>query len=170
MVELAKKRVRLFSAKGYLFILISVIFIIWVFFFSGIIKKNCEQDKECFNKALVECDHAKFINIKENNLYEYKIEGRRGNLCELRIQLKKMGVGTPIKLVEKFEGKSMVCLVPRSIIEDNNFEEIGNIINYCSGPLKEAIFELIIDRMYGLIIQNIGEIAAEVREDLFAIR
>ena len=40
-----------------------------------IIKKDCEQDNECFNKTLREC---KPVKIKENNLYEYRIIGSEG--------------------------------------------------------------------------------------------
>ena len=169
MVELSNKRVRRFSAKGYFFIFVFIVLIFLGVFYSGVLKKNCGQDSECFNERLQECKSSKFINVRENNLYEYEIKGDRGNKCELEIELKQMGIGTPIKLIEKFEGKSMTCLVPQSVIGDSDIEEIGNIINFCSGPLKEAIFELIIDRMYGLIIQNMGEIANEVRTDLFSI-
>ena len=170
MVEFTKKRVRRFSARGYFIIFIFLVIGIYLIFFSGLIKKDCKQDKICFEEVLKDCKSAKFINLRENNLYEFQVIKKKGDLCEVNIELKKMGVGTPIKIVEKFEGKSMKCLIPRNAIAAGKVDEIENIINYCSGSLKEAIFELIIDRMYGLIIKNLGEISEDVKADLFEIK
>ena len=41
--------------------------------------------------------------------------------------------------------------------------EMNNIMQYCTGPLKESLYELIIKRMYELIIVNLGEIAEEAK-------
>ena len=40
---------------------------------------------------------------------------------------------------------------------------MNNIIQYCTGPLKESLYELIVKRMYELIIVNLGEIAEEAK-------
>lgn len=168
-MDLAKRRVRKFSNRGYFIIFFVAVLIVWIVFFSGLIKKDCKQDSDCFNEALSECKPVKFLNVNDNNLYQYKVSGSKGNLCDLNIKLIKMGVGTPIDLVQKFEGKSMRCLVPKSEVETGDLAEIGNVLNYCSGPLKESILELIIDRMYGLIIKNLGQIAEEVKTNIFDI-
>jgi len=170
MVDLKKRRVKRFSVRGLLFVLVFGVVIVYLIFFSGLIKKDCKQDEECFNKVLSECKASKFIKLAENNFYEYKINGNKGSLCSMDIKLLKMGVGTPFDLVQKLEGKSMKCSIPINVLANQNFDEVGSLMNYCSGPLKEGILELIIDRMYGLIIKNIGEIAIEAREDLFSIK
>ena len=80
-----------------------------------------------------------------------------------------MGVGTPIELIDLFEGKSMECKIPIDKIKEIHINKMENVINYCTGPLKESIYELIIKKLYGLVVQNIGEILKEVDKELFKV-
>ena len=57
----------------------------------------------------------------------------------------------------------MECNVPFEITEITN---TNDIIDYCSGPLKESIYELIIKKMYGVIAQNLGSIISEVEQNI----
>lgn len=138
--------------------LIVIIAIIYGLYHYGFIKKNCEQDKECFYQAAKTCKPAKLIMVKNGNYYDYSIKGERGNNCLAYIKLKQMAPGSPLDQKELFEGKDMTCKIPLSELEKTNFEELKGFVGYCHGTLKEAIYEQIITKMYGLIIQNLEEI------------
>lgn len=138
--------------------LIIVAIIIYGLFHYGIIKKNCEQDKECFYEAAKECKPAKLLNVKNGNYYDYVIKGERGSSCLVYIKLKKTAPGLAQEQKTLFEGKDMTCKIPRGELEKTNFEELKGFIQYCHGTLREAIYEQIVTKLYGLIIQNMDEI------------
>lgn len=131
----------------------------------GAFKKTC-NDELCFKDALKNCDYAKFLTTKNFNYYTYAINGPTNGDCDLTIKLEKMAAGTPTEKITQFEGKSMRCRIPKSEIakmEDLNFDKA---LNYCSGPLKEAMYELIIEKLYSVIIQNMGSIIGAVEDTL----
>lgn len=168
-MKYAKKRLKTISIGNYLFIILIIAAIAWLIFFSGLITKNCKQDKSCFEKYALKCKKVKLLTVNDNNIYIYKIKGDKKDLCIVNIELKKMAIGTPINLVNKFEGKSMQCNIPKEIFQKNPLDKTENIAQYCSGPLKEAMYELIIEKMYGLIIKNFGDIVDDVKKDLYKI-
>ena len=55
----------------------------------------------------------------------------------------------------------MTCKIPKKQLPNTNLIEMNNIMEYCSGPLKESLYELIIKRMYELVIINLAEIAEQ---------
>ena len=55
----------------------------------------------------------------------------------------------------------MKCDIPRKVLKEKDLLKMDEIMPYCSGELKEALYELIVKRMYELIILNLGEIAEE---------
>lgn len=131
----------------------------------GIIRKNCEQDKECFSEKLAKCSPAKYDAIINNNYYEYFVKGTRSDGCVLHIKLKKMGSGTPLDQIKLFEGKEMTCIIPEDEL-DIDLENINNLLNHCTGNLKEAIYEHIITKMYGLVLKNIDPILDELGKSI----
>ena len=60
----------------------------------------------------------------------------------------------------------MKCLVPKNELSNVNFNEVENLLGYCTGSLKEGIYEILIKKMYGIIISNLGEILGEVQLNL----
>lgn len=132
----------------------------------GFIKKNCERDKECFYEAAKKCKPAKLVNIKNGHYYDYAIKGKRGDTCLVYIKLKKMAPGSALDQVNLFEGKDMNCKIPLNELEQTSFAELKGFVNHCHGSLKEAIYEQIITKMYGLIIQNMEEIIAAGTETI----
>ena len=133
-------------------------------YYYGYFKKNCNQDRACFDAAFKNCNPAKIVRILDNNYYYYAIDGAKGDNCKIRIQLTKMGVGTSQDLVLALEGKGMTCNIPMSKVKEVSFDAMPDVLNYCSGPLKEAIYEQIIGKMYSLIIKNLGPIVSEVKD------
>jgi len=137
-----------------------VVAVAYGLFYFGIIKKNCGQNSDCFYDAAKTCEPAKFITSKNGNYYEYIIKGERGDDCLMHVQLKKVVEGAPLEQKALFEGKEMECRVPLNELKQTSFSELNGFINHCHGSLKEAIYEQIITKMYGLIIQNMEDIIA----------
>ena len=55
---------------------------------------------------------------------------------------------------------------------DNRFVpqySVDVVLHYDRTYLKEGILELALNRMYGLIIQNLGGIVGEIRKEIFNI-
>ncbi|MDD5254287.1 MAG: hypothetical protein PHG05_04300 [Candidatus Nanoarchaeia archaeon] len=159
-----KKRIEI-SFSHLVFGLLIIIFLVWLIFFSGFFKKDCKQSEDCFNERLMECQGTKYTAIKNGNIYNYVIEGRKKDSCVLTIELTRMAVGTDLRLRGKLEGKDMKCYVPKDKL--NEIKEVEGMINYCSGTLKEGIYEVMIEKLYGLLIQNLGDIVGEVKKQLF---
>src|SRR3989344_1037395 len=165
-MEFAKRGVKNISAKNVIIILLVVIIAVWLLFFSNIIKKECSTI-ECFNEQAVNCEPTKFTGIVDNNVFRYTINGYKGDSCLIDIELDRMGIGTPIELIDMFEGKSMECRIPSERLSNITINQMGDVINYCSGQFKESIYELIIKKLYGLVIQNMGEILNDLDKNLF---
>lgn len=148
------------SSSLYLKILALVIIaiIIYGLFHYGIIKKNCEQDQQCFYDAAKTCKPAKLVMINNGNYYDYSLRGKRGDSCLAHIKLTRVAPGAALDQKALFEGKDMTCRIPLSELGKTSFAEMKGFIGYCHGTLKEAIYEQIVTKMYGLIIQNMEEI------------
>lgn len=157
------------SVKKVILIIAIIGIAIWFFFFSNLIKKECSTI-ECFNEQAIKCRSAKFTGIIDNNVFKYTIKGSKGNSCLIDIKLERMGIGTPIELINLFEGKSMECRIPKDKISQVSINQMKDVINYCNGPLKESIYELIIKKLYGLVVQNIGDILNKVDKELFELK
>lgn len=132
----------------------------------GLFKKNCKEDINCFSEALQNCRQAKYLHLQDYNYYTYTIKGSEKGNCVILVNLDKMAEGTAIQLVERFEGKSMACKLPKEIINETTVNIIQSHISYCSGPLKEAVYESIIEKLYGIVLNNIGDIVIEARDVL----
>jgi len=161
-----KRGVDISYSKLAIYVVIIVI-AVWFLFFSGIFKKNCKQDVECFEERVVECKPTKYINIHNNNIYDYKVIKKSKGNCVIDIKLRRMAIGTDIKLVEKLEGKSMKCYVPIENLRYLKLNEMENLLNFCTGQLKEEIYEIMMEKMYGLLIRNLGGIEEEIKKKVF---
>lgn len=131
----------------------------------GAFKKNC-KDESCFKQALDNCDYAKMLTTKNLNYYLYTIKGTQNGNCKVEISLEKMATGTPPERVAAFEGKKMACYIPRTEIAKIEDFEFNSMLNHCTGPLKEAMYELIIEKLYTIIIQNMGEVIVAVEDTI----
>jgi len=162
-----KEEAKKFKVSWKLLLGIATILLLITFFafFFGVIKKTCKDDR-CFNDALKRCRMANYLKLQNYNYYRYSIEGGEGEYCKLNIKLVKMAAGTPQDKIDLFEGKSMTCKIPRSELSKVQSDKIEGVLKYCTGPLKEAMYQLIIEKLYTLIIANMGEIIGGVEETL----
>ena len=163
-----EKKKTLVTIRNVLLVLVVIFFIVFLVFFSGIIRKDCKNDLDCFNSKAYACKAAKVNTLINDNVYEFTIYGPSSNTCVIHTTLVKMADGVPLETREKLEGKDMTCHIPRSILKEQSIVEVNGIIDYCSGPLKEALYEVLIEKMYALIIQNFNDITKDVKAELIA--
>lgn len=150
-------------------VLIIILLIGYVIFFSNIIKKDCGNDMNCFNQLSKKCSGARAEVLKDVNVYEYVVKGNIGSDCAVDVKLKRMAAGMPVDLKGKLEGKSMTCRIPRELLKETDLDSMSDLMNYCSGQLKEGLYEIIIDNMYGLVVKNMANITKTVQGDLLKL-
>ncbi|MDP4012131.1 MAG: hypothetical protein Q8R00_00800 [Candidatus Nanoarchaeia archaeon] len=145
-----------------LVIIIFVILTITALYFSGVFKKNC-SDQACFDNALRTCSGASYSLVSDGNVYLYKSYLGFGDTCKLKVKMVKAVTGADIQY-NKMEGKSMTCRLPREKLARENFSDMDDFAEFCAGPLKEAMYEIMIQKMYSLVIANLGEISLEAKK------
>ena len=161
------KKIRPAASAQKIFALALVISLLaYAIFFGNILKRECGNDVNCFDELAKKCTGARLEALKDANIYEYTIKGQMGNDCGVNIKLKSMALGTPVDIVNKLEGKDAECKVPLALLKENRINEIENLLSYCSGTLKESVYEVIMDDMYELIIKNMGNITKIVEKDI----
>lgn len=146
-------------------IIIFVVLLIIFYYFGLIFKKTCTT-QECFEDSVGVCSPVKFDNRINNNIYHYEIYRSLGANCKININLLRSSEGTDFDTKGRLEGKSMKCLIPKDDLATLRLTEVNNLLKYCSGPLKEGIYEIIIKNMYTIIINNLGEILGDVQTSL----
>ena len=142
------------------FYIIVALFIVIIVYSSY--ERNCNSNQECFDKASLSCSRAKFVTNEDNNIIEYKILGKEQESCKVQVTILQIDPEASFATIEAFEGKSMTCLLPK----ETQVRASKDIINYCSGPLKEAMYELIIQKLYSYVAQNIGDIISQLKETI----
>ena len=120
-------------------------------------EKNCYYSENCFHQAFYECSKAKVIGYQNDNTFEYRVLKQQGDNCVVNIKLIEVNPEVDQATKERFQDKEMVCTLP--ITEGFT----TNKLNYCQGPLKEAIYETTIQKMYNLLAQSLGEIISEMK-------
>jgi len=143
--------------KVVLLVLIIVVAIIAIYFSFFYVRK-C-SDKGCFNSALLKCSRVRYLNDVEDATWFYKIKGKKGNECEVYVELKKLKSGTTDLI--KLEGKNMICYLPFGY----NREPQDNLAK-CHGLLKEEMQSIIINKLHNYVINNLGEISEGLRKVL----
>jgi len=133
-----------------LVVFLSLIFGIWVVFFSY---KEC-TNWNCFNERLEGCNKVKFIGEKDM-IFEYTVHGSSGSDCEVEMELLQGELDNQDSI--KLEGQKMTCMLPKGVVMIPE-SDIGN----CHGSLKEGLQDLIIKKLYTYLVQNIGKINLEV--------
>ena len=60
----------------------------------------------------------------------------------------------------------MVCKFDVGQLREEDVTEIKDILGYCSGPLKESMYEIMIQKLYNVVAQNMGGIISEIQGSL----
>ena len=129
--------------------LLAVIVAYFLFFYT----LEC-TDRDCYQSALARCRKVFYVREDASAVWFYKIKGKSATGCKVEVALLNLKQGD-IEL-ETLQGKTMTCDVYRT---DQEFPEKN--FARCSGPLREEMQEVIIQRMHNYLIQNIGQINEE---------
>jgi len=135
----------------FVIVLIGICFATYYLFFYT---KTC-SDRDCFSKALVLCERAKWLNDDAEATWIYTIKENSKDKCEISVKLLQAKKGK--QEIEKIEGKEMICYLPvgtLTVPEEN--------LELCSGELKEGLQDLVIKRMHSYILENLGQINEEI--------
>ena len=147
-------------------VLLAVLAIAIVILIMLSIPKNCGSDASCFDANAAKCSKAKASAFSKENLYSYEITGSKAGSCIIKVKLLQLGPERTPEMKKALEGKSMICSVPLKILRKQSITSIENLNDLCSGQLKEATLQLTIDKMYEIIVQNIGPIATRFQKGL----
>jgi len=86
------------------------------------------------------------------------VSGKENGKCALYVEVMQIKKG--LTSTQVLEGKGMTCYLPIGTIVKPESD-----LNLCTGPLKEEMQGLIIQKVYQYIVQNVGNIG----RDLFSI-
>jgi hypothetical protein len=131
-------------------ILLIVLFAIAVFYHSY--EFDCGESKSCYDRHMETCKRTKLTTYDEGSTFIYQIERSQGGNCVVEITLASMAEEADQDSQLLFEGKSMTCAIPKGTTFN------AETLPYCTGPLKEAIYELTIQKMYNILAQSLGDI------------
>jgi hypothetical protein len=131
-------------------IIVLALFLIWINF---LFVKNCE-DNICFYDSLRNCERAKFISYS-NITFEYIILRASGKNCAVNVKL--LDAALPERDLGKIRSQEMKCYLPYGMIISPETD-----LSLCSGKLKESFQNLIINKLHTYIVQNLGEINANL--------
>ncbi|MGK0209037.1 MAG: hypothetical protein ACI83O_000300 [Patescibacteria group bacterium] len=113
---------------------------------------------ECFNQNLIDCKKTTFAGGQEF-IFGYTINGKTDNTCEVQVEYLQGNLAN--KKATQLKNKKMTCNIPTgiAILPEKQIE-------YCTGPLKEALQNQIITQLHNYIIQNVGQINKDILNPL----
>ena len=159
----AKKEDVKVEITKYLFWLL-IFLIAFTIFFSEL-EKSCDSEA-CLDEMVKKCNKANYQMLNNGHLFSYRVEGNNvKDFCTVAIKLEKLNDAADPALKDRFTGKEMSCNIPFEYLGVIKVTEEQKILDYCSGPLKEAMLEFMIEKLYGSIAQNFGSILAELRKE-----
>ena len=101
-------------------------------------EKTC-TDAVCFADYANECKKVKMISTEDTATYELKSAN-----CVFTKKVLNMSETEPAAIRELFMGKTMECSYNQSSFNPDWIDTLIGGIEDCSGPLKEAIYEVVI--------------------------
>ena len=144
--------------RGLIIIAIVGLFILGLFYYI-FVGKTC-NDEACFDKAARECRPASYVKNNNGNIFKYEISYSLGNNCNLDINVEEIGSNTPEDIARLFEGKNMRCSIPKEVF-NSEFLKLSSALDYCHGTLKEAMYELMLQRLYDLAVNQMGDVVMQ---------
>ena len=127
--------------------------------------KGCSDDF-CFEQAARNCDEAKFDLQDENGgVTYYEIQGEEDGNCLLYIKIIKMN-GISEENARLFKDADMLCAIPESEFSKMTINEMIDNLDYCHGRLKEAIYEITLKNLYGLVTRDLGNVLKQINNVL----
>lgn len=113
------------------------------------------EDYACFEAHMARCTPAVFVNEEDEATWKYSVLGTKQRTCETEVTLLNAKEGELD--LRKYEGAQMRCYYTIGVA---GFPEKN--LAACHGPLKEAMQEIAIEKLYKYIVANLGEIREEL--------
>ena len=147
-----KNKRKIYLFVGFLIVLFASIGIYYFVYYP----KQC-KDFSSYQDALLKCKRIVYINEDETSVWRYTVQGTLDkDFCKIEVRLLKIKKGQIT--IESLQDKTMVCKVLKS---GNDFPEKD--MTHCSGPLKEELQEIIIERIHNYLLQNLGVIQENLK-------
>ena len=151
--------------RGLVIIIIGILIILSPLYF--ILKPKTCETAGCFEQAASECKKAKIlVDEAGKSISEYAIKGKEDENCVLEIKVKDISSEFSQSTQEKFEGKSMLCKIPLNEFSRMKFEKMGGNLDYCNGPLKEAMYDAVVKKLYNLVVKDMATVLDEIERKL----
>ena len=106
---------------------------------------------------MISCQRTEFVSEGSEASWGYKIIGERNQACSIRVKLLQAKEGS--LEIDKIAGEEMTCYYPLG-----NFNYPEKDLDKCTGKLKEALQEIIIDKMHRYLIENLRDIDQGLKE------
>ncbi|MEK6915516.1 MAG: hypothetical protein AABW89_03170 [Nanoarchaeota archaeon] len=109
----------------------------------------------CFEAHMIKCEPATYINDESEAAWGYDILGNSGINCEVEVTL-LIAKESNFNL-RQYEGEKMVCSYSsgQPAYPEKN-------LALCTGPLKEGLQSIVIEKLYKYIVANIADFREEV--------
>ena len=150
--------------RGIIFILIAVLLILSPLYL--VFKTKTCETVGCFETAADGCDKAKILVEDGKTTSEYKIEGKDNDNCILKVKVKRVSPEFSESIKKQFQNKEMLCEMPSNEFSRMQFEDMGANLDYCHGPLKEAMYEAVVKKLYNLVVKDMGTVLEEIEKVL----
>ncbi len=155
--------------KGAKYLALAILLLLIILLLVFTHTKQCDKDENCFNWQARECSRATVLANSKDNLFQYTIEGKNKDLCVVKVELMQLSPGAPENVRQAVEGKGMLCGVPQIELQQKPISQIDDINQYCTGPLKEVLLELSLERLQEIVVKNIGPITTQFKSALEGI-
>ncbi|PIN69806.1 hypothetical protein COV93_03960 [Candidatus Woesearchaeota archaeon CG11_big_fil_rev_8_21_14_0_20_43_8] len=144
-IQTSPKRKINWRLIGWLGGIAAVIIVIMLWFFFPMMK-DCKSDQNCFVEYANKCKPAKFSNQAEGTIFKYATDVQYAVTedCTLKKGIDKLDLTEPPEIKALFEGKSMTCSYTKGNFDTQWLTTITKGLDDCDGPLKVAIYEMII--------------------------
>ena len=108
--------------------------------------KDCGSDEDCFVEYANQCTPVKLSQTTEGTIFKYAtgVKYQVDSDCKLTKAIDKLDAQEPEEIRMMFEGKSMVCSYTKGDFNSDLVKTITKGLDVCDGPLKTAIYEMII--------------------------
>ncbi|MBN1386660.1 hypothetical protein JW968_06860 [Candidatus Woesearchaeota archaeon] len=107
---------------------------------SGI--KDCDSDKTCFILAAQECTPAEYIEDDLGTITMFSIDSD----CIMTKKIIKLSAEEPDEIKNLFFDKSLTCQYQLGNFNTDWVDTLTGSLYLCEGPLKEAIYEVMISQ------------------------
>ncbi|MEK6875494.1 MAG: hypothetical protein AABX30_02320 [Nanoarchaeota archaeon] len=144
------------AAWKIILIVLVLIVLVAATYFTFFFKYTC-NDLACFQSHQEKCAKTIFLSQGTEIDWKYSILGKKSGSCKINVELLKVKKGS-LDLMQ-LQGKAMDCYLPVGSIASPESD-----LAKCNGLLKEGVQEMMINKLYSYILDNVGTINEELKK------